>query len=406
MAEKAVFDCPMCDFRANSAFELDEHFSKVHDENAARVCIVCGLSFMNKKDLEFHTNAHFENDQAGAGKYCPICNKNLRNHEDLDSHVNNHFDETESESSIEIYKEPDDRDRGVGVAHVEFKKNSKQPSTSHSQEVASTSSGQSQSTLFDKESGKIYSNILNILREYLTAIKSDFKLCSSCYLFTNGPFDRGWSCGYRNLQMLLSSMMNSREFSNCEIFSNQFLQELTPIRKIQTLIERAWSLGFDTRGAQQLSHKLVNTKKWIGATEVVALLSSFRIQCTLIDVHCKSKTTGTHSHIFDWVQNYFNSPDAKFPLYLQHQGHSRTIVGIEHGQNGLNLLIFDPSCSKELCGRYCRGECNESITWKLFRRSLKTFFKEQYQIVAVKGIIKTEAEYERSKVLNSTLLPA
>lgn len=31
------------------------------------------------------------------------------------------------------------------------------------------------------------------------------------------------------------------------------------------------------------------------------------------------------------------------PLILQHAGHSRTVVGFEKYQNGVNLLIFDPS---------------------------------------------------------------
>lgn len=34
---------------------------------------------------------------------------------------------------------------------------------------------------------------------------------------------------------------------------------------------------------------------------------------------------------------------GKQPLYLQHQGHSRTVVGIEKSRNGDWLLIFDPA---------------------------------------------------------------
>lgn len=35
--------------------------------------------------------------------------------------------------------------------------------------------------------------------------------------------------------------------------------------------------------------------------------------------------------------------EDKMPLYLQHQGHSRTIVGVERTKAGdLNLLLFDP----------------------------------------------------------------
>jgi Peptidase family C78 len=39
----------------------------------------------------------------------------------------------------------------------------------------------------------------------------------------------------------------------------------------------------------------------------------------------------------------------KMPLYLQHQGHSRTVVGIEVARNGeMYLLVFDPARSAEL----------------------------------------------------------
>lgn len=34
----------------------------------------------------------------------------------------------------------------------------------------------------------------------------------------------------------------------------------------------------------------------------------------------------------------------KQPLFLQHQGHSRTVVGFEIGKNGeSSVLMFDPS---------------------------------------------------------------
>ena len=75
----------------------------------------------------------------------------------------------------------------------------------------------------------------------------------------------------------------------------------------------------------------------------------------------------THTALTKWVLKYFNvelpeSPakDAfsalmasggssikiahdRLPLYLQHSGHSRSIVGVEVKKNGdINLLLFDP----------------------------------------------------------------
>ena len=50
------------------------------------------------------------------------------------------------------------------------------------------------------------------------------------------------------------------------------------IPKIQTLLESAWKKGFDVAGCEQLGQQVVNTAKWIGATEIVATLSSLNVR--------------------------------------------------------------------------------------------------------------------------------
>ena len=50
------------------------------------------------------------------------------------------------------------------------------------------------------------------------------------------------------------------------------------IPKIQRLIEAAWQKGFDLQGSGQLGGKVINTTKWIGATEIVATLSALKIK--------------------------------------------------------------------------------------------------------------------------------
>lgn len=50
------------------------------------------------------------------------------------------------------------------------------------------------------------------------------------------------------------------------------------ISKLQELIETAWRQGFDAAGCEQLGGRLVSTRKWIGATEVVTFLASFKIR--------------------------------------------------------------------------------------------------------------------------------
>lgn len=75
------------------------------------------------------------------------------------------------------------------------------------------------------------------------------------------------------------------------------------------------------QGSEQLGCKLYNTRKWIGATEVVTLLSSLRINCQLIDFHRPTTPDGKHPELFNWVLRYFEQQKQQPPLYLQHQGN-------------------------------------------------------------------------------------
>ncbi|KAJ3406866.1 hypothetical protein HDV05_005700, partial [Chytridiales sp. JEL 0842] len=94
--------------------------------------------------------------------------------------------------------------------------------------------------------------------------------------YANGMYDLTWGCGYRNTQMLFSSLFQMDEYSTAFLPSittklskiNQTLEakEMVSVRTIQSLIELAWEDGFDVDGATQLKYKLRGTKKWIGAS--------------------------------------------------------------------------------------------------------------------------------------------
>lgn len=124
--------------------------------------------------------------------------------------------------------------------------------------------------------------------------------------------------------------------------------------------------GFDPQGAAQLKHRVVNTRKWIGTTEVYTMLTYLGVWCTILDFdRLSAGDTPTHQLLLDWIQSYFennsnsSSSDNAFerlkgnnsvqktnrpPLYLQHAGHSRTVIGIEIGKDGkaCHLIVLDP----------------------------------------------------------------
>jgi hypothetical protein len=92
--------------------------------------------------------------------------------------------------------------------------------------------------------------------------------------------------------------------------------------------------------------------------------------CTILDFDRPTGTNNSHDAMFDWIQSYFEegcTGDGKLaevdarqqpagkhsgrvvhitnrpPIYLQHSGHSRTIIGIEILSDGKrNLVMFDP----------------------------------------------------------------
>jgi len=100
------------------------------------------------------------------------------------------------------------------------------------------------------------------------------------------------------------------------------------------------------------------------------------------------------------------SPTFVPPIFFQHEGHSRTIVGIEKRKNGtLHLLILDPvhtgqKVTAALASRQRR----------IFRHSLSGLKHRQYQLVAVEAAhacrLMTFEEMQNSKVLRTVRIPA
>ena len=80
---------------------------------------------------------------------------------------------------------------------------------------------------------------------------------------------------------------------------------------------------------------------------MATLLSHCNVDSEILDFHSPSAADGSHPRLFDWVVTYFRTARACTPpLYLQHQGHSRTIVGAEvMAGGGARLLLLDPSHS-------------------------------------------------------------
>uniref|UniRef100_A0A8C2S476 Zinc finger-containing ubiquitin peptidase 1 n=1 Tax=Capra hircus TaxID=9925 RepID=A0A8C2S476_CAPHI len=259
------------------------------------------------------------------------------------------------------------------------------------------------------------SGIMEALYRYYQNAATDVRrvwLSAGVDHFHSSFGDKGWGCGYRNFQMLLSSLLQN------DAYDDSLKGMSVPcIPKIQSMIEDAWKEGFDPQGASQLNNRLQGTKAWIGACEIYTLLTSLRIKCRIVDFHKSTGPLGTHPRLFEWILSYYASEregspkvvcTSKPPIYLQHQGHSRTVVGIEERKNRtLCLLVFDPGCPSREMQKLLKQDMEVS-SLKQLRKFVGNLKHKQYQIVAVEGVLSSEEKIARrqaSQVFTAEKIP-
>ncbi|KAJ8026419.1 Ubiquitin carboxyl-terminal hydrolase ZUFSP [Holothuria leucospilota] len=380
---------------------------------------------------------------------CPVCNLEGLSQDEMNDHVNSHFEPNTNEDNLEVSEdrliaeqlqkqERDLQERREKEAFKQLQAQYGMDETGSYQVQAQKkldkalvkgevgianyyhqkSKLQRMQSTGEEDNRCRTSGIINSLSRFYdsNALNIAFaRLAEHTDHYASSPGCRGWGCGYRNLQMLLSAMWHDPKYREVVFNGKNAIPSITYIQK---LIENAWKKGFDPAGMEQLGNRLVNTRKWIGATEVTALLQSLRVKCKLVDFHKSTGQAGTHPRMFEWVKDYFGKPSTlrilgkedtalsqKMPLYLQHQGHSRTIIGCEVLKDGATrLLIFDPSNKQNDMAALRAGNIT-GATLRPLRKTLGQLKHVQYQIVAVCGVMTSDKEYEKSKLLVSERIP-
>lgn len=234
-----------------------------------------------------------------------------------------------------------------------------------------------------------------------------------------------WSCGFRNLQMLLSFLLPSLKLNH----SVSTGLEIPSVIELQHQMEAAWNEGFDKDGAQHYHHTIVGKTAWIGAVEVSSLLSYKGIDATVVQFircpesrerlvpFCVSYFRQSHPSVYvssssmeivnkllqdTSHDNILNTTKQKLqhtgscdipPLYLQWKGHSVCVVGFEVETNGtVHLLAFDPMKSGSLLTKSLKN--NEVKPLRLDRAKLA---KQDCQIVLCSTRALEETARERIK---------
>ena len=265
------------------------------------------------------------------------------------------------------------------------------------------------SIAFNSESAT--DGIIQLLERALRKTGTSFRLCSPLTHISQTGVEIGakWSCGYRNIQMLCTALM---QVPACKARLFKGDGDIPDVYGMQRWIERAWEDGFDELGRDQLGGSLLGTDIWIGATECAALLRYFGLKAEIVDFSIyqgdSSKQLG--DRLISWIKTYFEyckkNGGLIFPLYFQHDGHSRTIVGYEETQVKTNILIFDPcSNGKTMKQKLINYTNNEPAAgWQvMMKRGLHTMVNKEYQIVFIDarngdGIMSPQLRHQ-SKIL-------
>ncbi|XP_078161966.1 peptidase C78, ubiquitin fold modifier-specific peptidase 1/ 2 isoform X1 [Carex rostrata] len=402
---------------------------------------------------------------------CPVCNNQVLSNE-LEWHVNSHFEEDELDRDWELAQQvamapPSPNNNTTVEVDICFEDHgeSSQASSStadrknHNEEISHLTKIQLKSDIYRVEGG-----LINLLRTCLYDEGEDFTSIVSGYVdhYQTLPTDRGWGCGWRNIQMLSSNLLRERKEGKKVLFGgSQFVPD---IPALQRWLEIAWQRGFDEIGSSHYNSKIYGTKRWIGTTECAAIFRSFGLKARIVDFDSTEsgdsrkrgkkrgkdveanlfgpidkfvvRGVGSDNHantrssdviesrgrevLVDWIWKYFTGSASgcfdisqrvtvseKTPLYFQHDGHSRTIVGIQMqkgfrgSQDRFFLLILDPAHKTT----DLENTLKKQKGWKgMIKRGPLTLKKPQYQLCYIDPGIASSAEMEQLKTIDSTLI--
>lgn len=261
---------------------------------------------------------------------------------------------------------------------------------------------------------QFYPNILSTAlpqRNFRYALfRQKVHTASETDLFSSNIAGMGWDCGFRNIQMMCSALLNGSSYRN--LLATVDMSEVPSIPEIAARIEQAWQKGFDPEGASRFGGKLVDKEVWIGATEVYVLLRSLNIPAFVKDFETPNNVF--RQQMFEWIFDHFenwckgemcpfhrkgfrNSRKPLFvpPLFCQWPGHSLTIVGAEKARSGrVALLILDP-----VRGFYQSLVENRFSRSTLLRRDVDhpQFQQPRFQLVSIPNPMTHAVDYPRNE---------
>lgn len=268
MCGNAIWQCPICPYASGNATILEEHINRAHFDplspsmaasNSSHVdtlnafgCPICTRTFESSGDLELHVNiehrdilspgniesnglASATSARIGTTKsLCPVCGISLDDFKtaDMELHIEKHFmkspqprkPETELEKEAQRLREQREFEMLRAQYGMDDHGNFREQSAAAMQnavyagEMSVADYYERQVGLRAAESHGVDDNTSctqSIVPRVATLSASSpgvirTLLCSSIDHYASSYGDKGWGCGYRNLQMMLSSLLQVR----------------------------------------------------------------------------------------------------------------------------------------------------------------------------------------------------
>lgn len=309
-----VVQCLLCPYSSEDAAVLEEHMNRSHfdplspsvnssssytpraDTLNAFACPICSRTFETSSDLELHVNiehrdilspAKVDPPRDGTStscapvfvgssqSICPVCGISLDKlkTQDVDLHIEKHF----AKSPPVSYSEPDlERDAQKLREQREFEMLRAQYGMDDQGNFREQSAAAMQSAVYAGEMSVadyyerqvglraaeshgiddntsctkcIVPRVLSLSTSSPGVIKT--LLCSSIDHYASSYGDKGWGCGYRNLQMILSSLLQNTTYHEAlyAAWGSQTPSRtaMPSISRLQKLVEAAWAQGFDVQ---------------------------------------------------------------------------------------------------------------------------------------------------------------
>ncbi|KAM3873582.1 zinc finger-containing ubiquitin peptidase 1 [Diretmus argenteus] len=414
------FSCPMCALVCSNCFVLQEHVElHLQEQNSAQggkryECPMCSVDCGDSVSLQEHVELHMDNGAATNHEESPGSDlrlaRQLQQEEDQKRREQEAVEFKNLQKQFGLDGSGGYRRQMEKTMEREVARGLMGPADFHNRKAKMM-----ESLASGVDDGRTRTQgMLQALYEYYQTEARD---CVHVWLsaetdhYCSSEGDKGWGCGYRNFQMLLSSLHRLETFAHC------LPEKAVPsIPRVQSMIEGAWKEGLDPQGASHFNQRLQGTRAWIGATEIYVLLTSLGIRARITDFHQPTGPGDTHPRLFQWVKQYFSQSSSsprlppkviqttQPPLYLQHQGHSRSIVGVEQKKNGsLCLLILDPG-SSPADARKLLNRDGITVAVRRIRKFPSNLKHKQYQVVVVERILSPEEK--QVCILNSRTLQA